>query len=28
FGLIEKRHQLRNGDTQALFDSNGLQQYV
>lgn len=28
FGLLEKRQQLRNGDTQAFFDSNGLQQYV
>lgn len=28
FGLLEKRKQLRNGDTQAFFDSNGLQQYV
>ncbi|EBY0371889.1 HARLDQ motif MBL-fold protein [Salmonella enterica subsp. enterica serovar Toulon] len=28
FGLLEKRLQLRNGDTQAFFDSNGLQQYV
>ncbi|HGJ6301822.1 TPA: HARLDQ motif MBL-fold protein [Salmonella enterica subsp. enterica serovar Typhimurium] len=27
-GLLEKRQQLRNGDTQAFFDSNGLQQYV
>lgn len=28
FELLEKRQQLRNGDTQAFFDSNGLQQYV
>ncbi|EIC6265003.1 HARLDQ motif MBL-fold protein [Salmonella enterica] len=28
FRLLEKRQQLRNGDTQAFFDSNGLQQYV
>ncbi|ECS7672344.1 HARLDQ motif MBL-fold protein [Salmonella enterica subsp. enterica serovar Cubana] len=28
FGLLEKRQQLHNGDTQAFFDSNGLQQYV
>ncbi|EGB2443323.1 HARLDQ motif MBL-fold protein [Salmonella enterica] len=28
FGLLKKRQQLRNGDTQAFFDSNGLQQYV
>ncbi|HFD6158808.1 TPA: HARLDQ motif MBL-fold protein [Salmonella enterica] len=28
FGLLEKQQQLRNGDTQAFFDSNGLQQYV
>ncbi|HFW1562634.1 TPA: HARLDQ motif MBL-fold protein, partial [Salmonella enterica subsp. enterica serovar Enteritidis] len=28
FGLLEKRQQPRNGDTQAFFDSNGLQQYV
>ncbi|EAR2770417.1 HARLDQ motif MBL-fold protein [Salmonella enterica] len=28
FGLLEKRQQLRSGDTQAFFDSNGLQQYV
>ncbi|EAB7655470.1 HARLDQ motif MBL-fold protein [Salmonella enterica subsp. enterica] len=28
FGLLEKRQQLCNGDTQAFFDSNGLQQYV
>ncbi|EEQ1462447.1 HARLDQ motif MBL-fold protein, partial [Salmonella enterica] len=28
FGLLEKRQQLRNGDTQAFFDPNGLQQYV
>ncbi|ELY8752474.1 HARLDQ motif MBL-fold protein, partial [Salmonella enterica] len=28
FGLLEKRQQLRNGDTHAFFDSNGLQQYV
>ncbi|EBZ9896021.1 HARLDQ motif MBL-fold protein [Salmonella enterica subsp. enterica serovar London] len=28
FVLLEKRQQLRNGDTQAFFDSNGLQQYV
>ncbi|EOF5817118.1 HARLDQ motif MBL-fold protein [Salmonella enterica] len=28
FGLLEKRQQLLNGDTQAFFDSNGLQQYV
>ncbi|HAF1896920.1 TPA: HARLDQ motif MBL-fold protein [Salmonella enterica] len=28
FGLLEKLQQLRNGDTQAFFDSNGLQQYV
>ncbi|EHA4057300.1 HARLDQ motif MBL-fold protein [Salmonella enterica subsp. enterica serovar Typhimurium] len=28
FGPLEKRQQLRNGDTQAFFDSNGLQQYV
>ncbi|EBY9282654.1 HARLDQ motif MBL-fold protein [Salmonella enterica subsp. enterica] len=28
FGLLEKRQQLRKGDTQAFFDSNGLQQYV
>lgn len=28
FGLLEKRQQLRNCDTHAFFDSNGLQQYV
>ncbi|EBN5763219.1 MBL fold protein [Salmonella enterica] len=28
FGLLEKRQQLRYGDTQAFFDSNDLQQYV
>ncbi|EBQ8512321.1 HARLDQ motif MBL-fold protein [Salmonella enterica] len=28
FGLLEKRQQLRNGNTQAFFDANGLQQYV
>lgn len=28
FGLLKKRQQLRNGDTQAFVDRNGLQQYV
>ncbi|EJJ5021396.1 HARLDQ motif MBL-fold protein, partial [Salmonella enterica] len=28
FGLLEKRQQLRNSNTQAFFDANGLQQYV